>query len=162
MTDAISNTSPLLYLHLLDILGWLPEIFGEVWTPEAVVEELSEGQRRGYEVPQVEDYSWLMVKKVENVPSAWLALDLGAGELAAMALALENPERVVLLDDLLARRVGQAAGLKVWGTLRVLLEGKKQGLTEKVAPLLKRVEGSGLWVSESVRHRILMLAGEGE
>ena len=29
-------------------------------------------------------------------------------------------------------------------------------------PLLKRAEGSGLWVSESVRHRILMLAGEGE
>jgi predicted nucleic acid-binding protein len=87
MTDAISNTSPLLYLHRLDILGWLPEMFGEIWTPGAVVEELREGQRQGYDVPQVEDYSWLMVKEAENVPSTWLALDLGAGELAAMALA---------------------------------------------------------------------------
>ncbi|MDQ7029174.1 MAG: hypothetical protein Q9O62_05035 [Ardenticatenia bacterium] len=44
-----------------------------------------------------------------------------------MALGLEHPERIVLLDDLLARRVAEAAGLQVWGTLRVLLEGKKGG-----------------------------------
>jgi predicted nucleic acid-binding protein len=41
-----------------------------------------------------------------------------------MALALENPDRVVLLDDMLARRTAQAAGLQVWGTLKVLLEAK--------------------------------------
>ncbi|WP_207213844.1 hypothetical protein [Sorangium cellulosum] len=53
-------------------------------------------------------------------PSEWLALDLGAGELAAMALALEHPSRVILLDDALARRTAQAAGLVVWGTLKIL------------------------------------------
>ena len=42
---------------------------------------------------------------------------IGPGELAAMALALENPAHVVLLDDALARRVVQAAGLTVWGSL---------------------------------------------
>ncbi len=162
MTDAISNTSPLLYLHRLNKLDWLPEMFGEIWTPGAVVEELKEGQKRGYDVPQVENYAWLEVQEPDNIPSAWLALDLGPGELAAMALALENPKRVILLDDMLARRVVQAAGLNVWGTLRVLLEGKQQGLTERIAPLLDRAEESGLWVSDSVRRRILTLAGEEE
>lgn len=36
-----------------------------------------------------------------------------------MALALENSDRVVLLDDMLARRTAQVAGLQVWGTLKV-------------------------------------------
>ena len=45
------------------------------------------------------------------MPSEWLSLDLGAGELDTMALALENQDHVVLLDDEFARRVAQAAGL---------------------------------------------------
>lgn len=68
------------------------------------------------------------------MPSEWLALDLGPGELAAMALALENPDMIVLLDDQLARHTAQAAGLSVWGTLRVLLEAKSFGLITKVEP----------------------------
>ena len=32
MPEAISNTSPLLYLYRIEVLGWLPELFGEVWS----------------------------------------------------------------------------------------------------------------------------------
>jgi predicted nucleic acid-binding protein len=77
-----------------------------------------------------------------------------------MALALENPHRVVLLDDGLARRIAEAAGLKVWGTLRVLLEAKSLGLTESVEPLIDRSVKMGMWVSCDVRQRVLALAGE--
>ena len=34
----------------------------------------------------------------------------------ALALALENKDSVILLDDLLARRTAKEAGLTVWGT----------------------------------------------
>ncbi|MFQ5856668.1 MAG: hypothetical protein ACE5LU_13610 [Anaerolineae bacterium] len=51
MPDAISNTSPLLYLYRIGVLEWLPELFNEVWTPNAVVMELEKGRRRGYDVP---------------------------------------------------------------------------------------------------------------
>ncbi len=84
----------------------------------------------------------------------------GAGELAAMALALENPTRIVLLDDLLARRTAQAAGLSVWGTLKILLEAKAQGLTDKVELHVDDLSHSGMWISTVVRQRILALAGE--
>ena len=50
-------------------------------------------------------------------PSA-VALDLGAGELATIAMALENPNFIVILDDHLARRTAQAAALDVWGTFK--------------------------------------------
>ena len=77
-----------------------------------------------------------------------------------MALALENRNRDLLLDDTLARRTAQAAGLTVWGTLRVILEAKDRGLTDSVAPLLDRLSQSGMWISVAIRQRILALAGE--
>src|SRR5919199_980677 len=75
-------------------------------------------------------------------------------------LALENPANVILLDDRLARRVARAAGLTVWGTLKVLLEGKAQGLTDRIEPLLDRLQLAGMWLSADIRRRILALAQE--
>lgn len=160
MPELISNTSPVLYLHRIGQLTWLRELASALWIPEAVIEELREGRRRGYDVPDLEHLEWIEVVSPKSVPSAWLTLDLGAGELAALALALEHPDRVALLDDELARRIGQAAGLTVWGTLRILLSAKEKGLTSAIAPHLTRLEASGMWISESLRRRVLILAGE--
>lgn len=160
MDRVVSNTSPLLYLHRIGSLTWIQKLFSEVWIPQAVVEELREGARRGHDVPEPQRLDWIAVVEPNSLPSEWLALDLGAGELAAMALALEYPDRIVLLDDGLARRIGQAAGLKVWGTLRILLEAKAAGLTDSISPLLDRLEAAGMWMSKDIRERVLILAGE--
>jgi hypothetical protein len=160
MPEAITNTSPLVYLYRIDALAWLPELFSEIWMPTPVANEIREGLRRGVSVPDPDEYSWLQNVDPRSRPSAWLSLDLGAGELAAIALALENPTRVVLLDDLRARRVAQAAGLTVWGTLRVLLEAKRHGLADRVEPFVDRLCDAGMWLSCEIRLRILALAGE--
>ncbi len=143
MLKAISNTSPLLYLYRIGAIGWLPKLFDEVWTPEAVKNELQEGRSKGYDVPDPADYPWLNVVNPKSMPSEWLALDLGAGEIAAMALALENRDRIVLLDDMLARRTAQVAGL-----------------VDKIEPYVMNLSESGMWVSLEVKQRILRLAGE--
>jgi len=160
MLKAISNTSPLLYLYRIGAINWLPELFDEVWIPEAVKNELLAGRSKGYDVPNPDDYPWLSVVNPKSMPSEWLALDLGVGEIAAMALALENPKRIVLLDDMLARRTAQVAGLQVWGTLKVLLEAKSRGLVDKIEPYITKLSESGMWVSAEVRQRILKLADE--
>ena len=160
MLKAISNTSPLLYLYRIGAINWLPELFDEVWIPEAVKNELLAGRSKGYDVPNPDDYPWLSVVNPKSMPSEWLALDLGVGEIAAMALALENPKRIVLLDDMLARRTAQVAGLQVWGTLKVLLEAKSHGLVDKIEPYITKLSESGMWVSAEVRQRIIKLADE--
>jgi predicted nucleic acid-binding protein len=111
-------------------------------------------------VPLPRNFNWLKIASPRSIPSQWLALDLGAGELAVLAMALENPEKVVLLDDALARRVAQAAGLEVWGTLRVVLEAKQAGLTGSIKPLVEDLAKSGMWISPQIRARILALAEE--
>jgi predicted nucleic acid-binding protein len=131
-----------------------------VWAPDAVKDELLAGRSKGYDVLNPADCPWLRIVNPKSMPSEWLALDLGTGEIAAMALALENPNHVILLDDGLARRTAQAAGLQVWGTLKVLLEAKSQGLVDKIAPYVTNLTEAGMWVSAEVKQRILALAGE--
>ncbi len=160
MSNAITNTSPLVYLHRIGTLEWLPKLFESVWLPDAVVVELDEGRKKGYDVPIPINYPWLKIVNPQNVPSEWFALDLGVGEIAAMALAQENPQRIVLLDDALARKIAQASGLQVWGTLRIVLEAKAAGLVEYVEPVIENLQRSGMWISEDVQQRILALAGE--
>ena len=162
MPEVISNTSPLLYLYRIGVLEWLPTLCSDIWIPPAVVRELQEGQEKGYDVPMPRAYAWLQVVEPRALPSEWLALDLGAGELAVLALALEHPQRVVLLDDGRARRIAQAAGLTVWGTLKVLLEAKSLGLTERIAPHIDQIRAASMWMSDAIRQRVLALAGENQ
>ena len=160
MPGSITNTSPLLYLGRIGALGWLDQLFGTIWVPSAVLGELDEGRALGFEVPDTKDLFWLETVDPKSTPSEWLTLDLGAGELAAMALALENPQRILLLDDALARRTARAAGLTTWGTLRVLIEAKKGRIVPSVAPLVDLLAASGMWLSPDIRRRVLSLAGE--
>jgi len=160
LPEAISNTSPLLYLYRIEVLDWLPQLFTEVWIPNAVVLELKAGQKKGYDVPIPSSYPWLQVVEPGSTPSDWQALDLGSGELAAMALAAEHPTKLVLLDDNLARRAVHAYGLQVWGTLKILLEAKSRGLTESIRPLVYRLGNAGMWLSPDILQRVLTLADE--
>jgi predicted nucleic acid-binding protein len=161
MPKAVSNTSPLLYLYRIGAIELLPNLFDEVWAPDAVIDELLTGRNNGYDVPNSADYAWLKIVNPRSMPSEWLVLDLGAGEIAAMTLALENRDLVILLDDMLARRTAQAAGLQVWGTLKVLLDAKSRGLINEIEPFVTNLNKAGLWVSAEIRQRILVLAGEG-
>ncbi len=161
MAKAVSNTSPLLYLHRIGGLVWLGLLFQEVWIPDAVAEELKIGRQKGYDVPEIDGFTWLKRMNPEHIPHEWLASDLGKGELATLALAMEHRDHVILLDDLLARRIARAAGLETWGTLRVLLEAKEHRLIEHVAPYVERLANAGMWLSSEIRLRILRLADEG-
>lgn len=160
MLEAITNTSPLLYLYRIGQIELLPRLFDAIITAPAVNLELLEGSRRGYDVPTVNDYPWLRIKQPENIPSEWLVSDLGRGELEAISLALERPKWIIILDDGLARRIAKAAGLEVWGTLRILLEGKRLGYLTEMTSVVDALRQSGMWISEDIRRRILILAGE--
>ena len=68
MPEAISNTSPLLYLYRIGTIDWLPKLFTELWIPTAVLDELHEGQRKGYDVPAPSNYVWLHVINPRTTP----------------------------------------------------------------------------------------------
>src|SRR5687768_14283559 len=80
-----TNTSPMLYLYRMRVLEWLSQLCVDIWIPQVVVDELQEGQRKGYEVPIPGAYDWLQGVEPQAVPSERLALDVGAGALAVLS-----------------------------------------------------------------------------
>jgi predicted nucleic acid-binding protein len=67
--------------------------------------------------------------------------ELHAGELAALALALQNPGAICLTDDSAARLAAQTLQLPVHGTIGILLRSlrRQQRTKEQVLTLLREL-----------------------
>ena len=160
MPEVICNTSPIQYLHRLDLLHILRALTGGVIVPPAVVDELGEGRALGVNLPDLSTLGWVTVRRPVSEVAVPLVTNLGPGEAEALMLALELREAVVVLDDALARRVAETLGLNLTGTLGLLLDAKRAGLIPAVGPLLDQLEALRFRVAPHTRTAVLKLAGE--
>ena len=88
-------------------------------------------------------------------------VDLGAGERETILVAREKELDCAILDDLEARRRAGGLGIRVMGTLGLLVLAKEEGLISTVDSVLNELQAAGMWFSEEIRQHILMLADEG-
>ena len=160
MPEVVSNTSPLLYLHQLGLLELLQRLYTRVRIPPAVAHELGEGASLGHDVPAVRDLSWIEVSEVREERVLPLATNLGAGEREAIALAIQIEDALLVLDDGLARRHAKLLGIRLTGTLGILLRARTEGFVEQVAPLIDRLGELGFRLDDGTRKAVLKLAGE--
>jgi predicted nucleic acid-binding protein len=158
---AISNTSPLLYLHLTNRLDLLKRLYGKVHVAPAVLSELRAGAALGISVPEPGQLDWLTILPALNRNLMPMVTDLGAGETETIALGLEHPGSLVILDDLLGRRVARAAGLRVTGTLGVLLKAKRGGMLPSMTEAIDELRAAGMWIGAELAANVIAEAGEG-
>ncbi len=156
----IANTSPLLYLQLVGCLGVLRALYGAIVVPPAVHAELEAGLKVQVAVPDVATLSWVEVKAVESEALIPAIVDLGPGEAEVIALGLEHPGSLLILDDLLARRVAALNSLTYTGTVGVLIKAKQAGHLEAIRPVIDDLRTSGLWLSDELVATILAQTGE--
>ncbi|MGO8691435.1 MAG: DUF3368 domain-containing protein [Thermoguttaceae bacterium] len=160
MPEILCNTSPLQYLHQIDAMRVLKAIAGRIVVPPAVAEEIAVGRRLGLDLPDLALLDWVALRRPASTAALPLVTDLGRGESEVLALALETPGSISILDDALARRFAQALGIKITGTLGILLDAKKAGLVDAVAPLLDRLQDRGFRLATATRAAVLRQAGE--
>ncbi|HXF60581.1 MAG TPA: hypothetical protein VNK95_03120 [Caldilineaceae bacterium] len=132
------------YLYQLGLLHLLNDLFGRVAIPRAVVDELAAGRRIGVAVPDPAQYLWLEVQEVAAAAVLPLAWDLGNGEREVLALALEQPGALVILDDRLARQAAHTLGIPRIGTLGVLLRAKQARRIQTVKLHLDQLDALGV------------------
>jgi hypothetical protein len=160
LPDVICNTSPLQYLYQVDLLHALQALAGQIVIPPAVAEELAAGRTAGVSLPDPTTLDWITIRRPTSAAAVPLVTDLGPGEAEVLMLALEAREAVVILDDALARRAAAMLGLRVTGTLGLLLDAKRAGLIPAITPILDQLHALHFRLASHTRSAVLALAGE--
>lgn len=148
--EAVTNSTCLIALERIGQLNLLPQVFTTVFAPPAVQAELG--------IP----VDWLTIKTVQNLGVVTvLKTQLDEGKAYAIALAMELSDVITILDDKKARRIARQIGLKVIGTIGVLLRAKRKGVIAEVNPLLTAFEQVGFRMTDALHQGALWLSGEG-
>jgi predicted nucleic acid-binding protein len=122
----ISDTSPILYLLLINQLDLLPRLYSTLIIPDVVQAEM---QATGAPVVLQEWIAkppqWLEIRTVS--PGNYAPLQrLQAGEQAAIFLAQSLQANLLIVDDLAARQIAQQLGIKITGLLGILGEAARR------------------------------------
>ena len=101
---------------------------------------------------------WVEIQPVHVFPT--FSHNLGVGESAAIALALQIAADFVVLDDKRARTAAVRLGLTIVGSLGLLVRAKRAGLIPEVRPLMNAILSSEFFADDRVQRRILAIADE--
>jgi predicted nucleic acid-binding protein len=138
----------------------LAEFYTQTTIPPAVVDELARGRAMGIDLPDIRALPWLEIQAPEGLDKAPTAADLGAGEKEVLALGMQVPGAVVILDERLGRSHAEALELASTGTLGILLRAKVEGRIPRIEPLLEDLDRLGFRLSARTRAAVLKQAGE--
>jgi len=83
------------------------------------------------------------------------------GEVEVMILAQEHEgEHLVVIDDFQARRAAEYLGLKLTGTIGVLIKAKENGYVDAVMPVISEMEREGIYFSDKLKEQIRHISKE--
>jgi len=82
------------------------------------------------------------------------------GEASAIALAMEQDNPLLLLDDLKARKLAVKLNLKFTGVLGVIHKAKQLGLINAIRPLIEKLLQTDFRISENVINELFRLNNE--
>jgi uncharacterized protein len=158
---AVSNSGPLIHLAKVGEFALLHDLFQHITIPPEVFEEVvirGGGQPGSGETNTAQ---WITRGMLERFDVAdILAAELDRGEAEAIALALQEKADWLLIDERVGRRFAQQVGLKVKGTLGVLLEGVRRGFIDDLQPLLDMLVARGTWIAQATYAEVLKLSQE--
>jgi predicted nucleic acid-binding protein len=127
MPAVVCDTGPLNYLILIEAADLLPRLFSPVLMPAAVKSELLHLKAPAAVRDWVADSpSWLSVVP----PDSYIVTQipkLGTGESEVIALGLDRPGSLVLMDDRSGTSEAVKRGLNVVGTLALLDRAASRG-----------------------------------
>ena len=165
MPEAVSDSSTLIHLASISLLGLLNEFFEHVLIPPAVWQEVvvqGAGRKGASDVRQANSDEWLIVETPAPNPILhFLRAKLDDGEAESIALALERLPEVLLLDEEHARAIARQLGVRITGAVGILLRAKLAGLIPLLRPELDQLRGSGhCYLSQAIYESVLRQSGE--
>lgn len=161
MADAaVVNASPLIFLSKAGLIDLLRVVSPQVMVPEPVALEIGRRGPDDVTAMALADTPWLISVPVTTVPPLIQSWDLGAGESAVLAYALENHGMVAIIDDGAGRRCAEVLGVPLSGTLGLVLLAKQRGMIPSARQVIATLKQHGMFLSEKTIVQALALVGE--
>lgn len=146
----ISDTSCLILFDKIGALDLLFKTYGEITLTPEVAKEY--GKRLPEWIVIVPVKNKLRQREFENI------VDLG--EASAIALALEIPDSILIIDDRKGRSLAMKLHIELTGTLGAILKGKQSGVISEVKPFLEKLKQTDFRISKELEDGILKKTGE--
>jgi predicted nucleic acid-binding protein len=154
----VSNASPLIALSLIEKLYLLKELWGEIIIPEAVYKEVviqGKGKPGALLVENAIKNRWIKVIQVkEENPVKFLMSILDYGEAEAIVLAQEIQADLVILDNREPRLFAHQVGLKVIGTIGVILKAYEKQIIENPLEEIYKLKNYGFYIGDKLLNYI--------
>jgi predicted nucleic acid-binding protein len=159
MLKVVSNTTPIISLLKIGKLKIFKDLYGEIFIPQEVFNEIETGKNKEF-YTDLSKIDWIKIEKINNEKSLSYFLDLDKGEAEAIVLATEKEADLIILDESLGRFHAKHTGLKVTGTIGILLKAKQLGHINELKPLLFELRTKNVWLSDGFIENALKLANE--
>lgn len=157
----VCDTTVLLYPSRIGLLDLLPASFAPVYVPEQVVLELDMGRLLRRDTLNPRNLAWASRVSVSQAMIDDLPANrLGMGERAVIAYVHAHHSTIAGLDDRQARQLAESMGLKVVGTLGILLRAKQADLIPAVQPPLDAAIRQGFRLTSDLYQDVLKLTNE--
>jgi predicted nucleic acid-binding protein len=155
----ICDSSPLVALSLCKELRLLDALFGNVIVPEKVYNEINKLGKP--EAGNIAAWAQGKIHRAENqqIEEA-LNLSLDAGESEAIALYWEKSADFLLIDEQKGRKIAVQKGIRIIGTVGILLRAKQECLITTVRPFVDLLRNSPIHISDDLYRKALELARE--
>lgn len=155
----VVNASPVIILARIGRAQLLESLPATLVIPDRVAAEIERGPEASLSRLWLSRRPQLILDSGESDPEV-LRDELGPGESAVLTWARRNAEFEALLDDAAARRTATRLGLRVRGTLGVLVLAKRAGLIDSVRAALDQSVQVGLRTHPNLYRAALESAGE--
>ena len=157
----IVNSTPLISLALVGQLNLFPKIFGDIYLPRAVYDEVIVNGKGKAGHTQLLAIDWFQIVSPVNIPlKQSIMLQLDEGEAEVITIAKDKNISLVCIDEFSGRQYASLLGLDVIGTLGILLIAKKRGYITAIKPLCDRLQRSNRFISHTLYDEVLKKAGE--
>lgn len=160
MRKIIVNSTPIIILCKTGNLEILKMLFHEITIPQAVYNEVS-AKDDGVKAALDSALNWIHVEEIPSQSEKKMyQAKLHDGEVEVMILARKEESSMVIIDDRAAKRAAEFLGLKVTGTLGVLVAAKEKGIIKAIKPILDDIKSNGFYIGEELCEYLLRKVGE--
>lgn len=158
----IADAGPLIALSRIEALDLLHGLFGEVMVTQEVGDEALPSADYPGKAPiaQAFDAGWLVCPSIPE--TSWQPTNPGldTGQRSAIAVALQLPGCLLIIDDRAGRAEAKSHHLAIIGTAAVVGLAKLQGLIPAARPVLERLQPAGYFIHPRIIETVLKDVGE--